>query len=129
MTPPVWRSTPTINGWRQPGANPDRPVSFKGTHVGTVTVEYFNGTAKVTYSMSGVLNPVTRVAYSLVEAQLYVGAEILPTDVNGEFTVAPGQYPDVAGELKNVARKEFTVTGLSGSVYLVAHATVAGFPL
>jgi len=110
-------------------AGAGRCDTSKGTHVGTVTVDYFNGTAKVTYRMSGVLNPVTRVVYSMVEAQLYVGPEILPTDVNGEFTVAPGQYPDVAGELKNVASKEFTVTGLSGAVYLVAHATVAGFPL
>lgn len=100
----------------------------KGTYVGTVTVIYFDGTAKVTYTTSG-KNPTTGVAYNMVEAQLYVGREILPRDVIGEFTVAPGQYPEVAGELNNVTSKEFTVTGLSGPVYLVAHATVAGFPL
>ena len=100
----------------------------KGTRVGTVTVEYYGDTATVTYGMSGT-NPATGVAYNLVEAQLYVGSEILPKDVNGEYTVAPGQYPDVAGELKNVLTKTFTVTGLSGDVYVVAHATVAGFPL
>jgi len=100
----------------------------KGTRVGSVTVEYYNGTASVTYTMAGT-NPTTGVAYNLVEAQLYVGNEILPKDVNGEYTVAPGQYPDVAGELKNVLSKTFTVSGLSGEAYVVAHATVAGFPL
>lgn len=99
----------------------------KGTNVGTLTVSYTTGTATVTYNMQGT-NPMTGVAYNLVEAQLYVGDEILPRDVNGEFTVAPGQYPDVAGELKNVPSKTFVVEGLTGDIYVVAHATVTGFP-
>ncbi|MFA5924594.1 MAG: hypothetical protein WC856_25460 [Methylococcaceae bacterium] len=100
----------------------------KGTYVGTLTVNYAAGTATVTYNMQGT-NPMTGVAYNLVEAQLYVGNDILPKNVNGEFTVAPGQYPDVAGELKNVTSKTFVVEGLTGDIYVVAHATVAGFPL
>jgi hypothetical protein len=99
----------------------------KGTRVGTLTVEYSGGTAKVTYKMEGI-NPPTNVAYTMTEAQLYVGGEILPRN-NGEFTVAPGQYPYLATELKNVTTQTFTVTGLSGDIYVVAHATVAGFPL
>lgn len=99
----------------------------KGTHVGYLTVDYYDGSATVTYNMIGT-NPSTGVAYNLVEAQLYVGGEILPRDVNGEFTVAPGQYPENSGELRNVTTKSFTVEGLSGSVYVVAHASVAGFP-
>jgi hypothetical protein len=47
--------------------------------------------------------------------------------VIGEFTVAPGQYPDVAGELKSVFSKTFEITELSGGIYVVAHASVAGF--
>lgn len=99
----------------------------KGTYVGYLTVDYFNGSATVIFNMIG-SNPTTRVAYNMVEAHLYVGSEVLPRDVNGEFTVAPGQYPDVAGELNAVLSKTFTVSGLSGDIYVVAHATVAGFP-
>lgn len=99
-----------------------------GTKVGKLIVEYSAGTAIVSLVMEGT-NPSTGVAYNLVEAQLYVGAEPLPRDVNNEFTVAPGQYPDNAGELKSVRSKTFEVSGLSGKIYIVAHASVAGFPL
>lgn len=108
-------------------AGAGRCDTSKGTYVGYLDVNYYNGTATVTYTMSGT-NPTTKVAYNMVEAQLYVGSEILPRDVNGEFTVAPGQYPDVAGELNSVLTKTFEVSGLSGDIYVVAHATVAGFP-
>lgn len=100
----------------------------KGTLVGYIDVSYAGGTATVTFRTAGV-NPATGVAYNLVEAHLYVGSEVLPRDVNGEFTVAPGQYPDISGELKAATSKSFQVSGLSGKVYIVAHASVAGFPL
>ena len=81
----------------------------------------------MTYDMQGT-NPVTGVAYNLVEAQLYVGNDILPKN-NGVYTVAPGQYPDIADELKGALTKTFVVEGLTGDIYVVAHASVAGFPL
>ena len=99
----------------------------KGTNVGTLTVSYTAGTATVTYNMQGT-NPMTGVAYNLVEAQLYVGNDILPKN-NGVYTVAPGQYPDIADELKAALTKTFVVEDLTGDIYVVAHASVAGFPL
>lgn len=108
-------------------AGAGRCDTSKGTYVGYLTVDYFNGAATVTYNMEGV-NPSTGVAYNLVEAHLYVGNEVLPRDVNGEFTVAPGQYPDIAAELGGVRSKTFVISGLSGNINVVAHAVVAGFP-
>ncbi len=90
----------------------------KGTNVGTLTLVYNGSSAVATYNMK---NP-----YKLQEAQLFLGADVLPVD-NGSYTVAPGQYPYNAGELNSVTSYTFNVTGLNGSIYLVAHATVSGF--
>lgn len=70
---------------------------------------------------------ITGLAYNMVETHLYVGGEPLARS-NGEYTVAPGQYLAIHSELNNVATDSYTITGLSGEVYVVAHATVAGFP-
>lgn len=92
----------------------------KGTLVGTVTVDYNNGTANVTFTTTGV--------YKMVETHLYVGSEPLARDVNGSYTVAPGQYPTIHGELTSGVQSDlYTVSGLSGDIYVVAHATVSGF--
>jgi hypothetical protein len=98
-----------------------------GTKVGTLAVDYDGSTAKVTFQASGT-NPATGLDYRLQETHLYVGSAPLPTN-NGEYTVAPGQYPTIHGELKGVASDSYTVTGLSGPIHVVAHATVSGFPL
>ena len=90
----------------------------KGTYVGQLTVDYSNGVANVTFT--------TFSLYNMVETHLYVGNE--PLARNGEYTVAPGQYPTIHGELANVTSDSYTVSGLSGDIYVVAHATVAGFP-
>lgn len=90
----------------------------KGTNVGTLTLVYNGSNAVVTYQMKS--------PYKLLEAQLFLGTDVLPTD-NGSYTVAPGQYPYNAGELTSVTSYTFNVTGLNGSIYLVAHATVSGF--
>jgi len=89
-----------------------------GTLVGSVDVVYANGIATVTYK--------TTAPYVLEEAQLYVGSDVMAMD-NGEYTVAPGQLGNNAGELDSVSSYTFTVSGLSGAVYLQAHATVSGF--
>lgn len=89
-----------------------------GTRVGTLTVAYSGSTATVTFTMLP--------GYVLDETHLYVGSEPLARDVNNEYTVAPGQYP-VQHDLTNATTDSDTVTGLSGSVYVVAHAVV-GFP-
>lgn len=98
-----------------------------GTKVGTMTVAYDGSKATVTMQTSGT-NPSSGLPYKLQETHLYVGSAPLATN-NGEYTVAPGQYPTIHGELKGVSSDSYTVTGLSGPIHVVAHATVSGFPL
>lgn len=88
----------------------------KGTKVGTLTVVYSGSTATVTYTMLA--------GFTLDETHLYVGGELLPRK-NGEYTVAPGQYPAIH-DLSGASSDSYTVSGLSGSVYVVAHAVVTG---
>jgi hypothetical protein len=88
----------------------------KGTLVGTLDVEYDGSTAVVTYNMN--------TGYTMEETHLYVGNEPLPKDVNGNYTVAPGQYPYIHESLGGATSDTYTVTGLSGDIYVVAHAVV-----
>ncbi len=90
----------------------------KGTLVGTLTVNYDGSTAVVTYTMDS--------PYTMDETHLYVGNEPLPRDVNGNYTVAPGQYP-YQHDLTDATTDTYTITGLSGDIYVVAHAVVCGF--
>ncbi|MGR5140231.1 hypothetical protein ACQKPX_00965 [Photobacterium sp. DNB23_23_1] len=98
----------------------------KGTKVGTLTVDYDGSQAKVTYQMTET-DGATGMPYTLTETQLYVGGEILPRN-EGDFTVAPGQYPENDSPHSNILFYQYTITGLSGGIYVVAHATVDGFP-
>lgn len=97
----------------------------KGTLVGTLTVNYDTvllGSAIVTFDID------EGSPYYMEENHLYVGNEILPRDVNGEFTVAPGQYPTIHDTLAAGTKKDtYVVNGLSGDIHVVAHATVCGF--
>lgn len=88
----------------------------KGTRVGTLTVAYNGSTATVTFTMLS--------GYVMDETHLYVGSEPLARDVNSEYTVAPGQYP-VRHDLTRATSDSYTVSGLSGPIYVVAHAVVA----
>jgi len=90
----------------------------KGVNVGTLSIDYDGQTAQVTYLM------VT--GFVLDETHLYMGEEPLPRDKMGDYTVAPGQYP-AQHDLTMATTDSYTITGLSGSVYLVAHAVV-GLP-
>lgn len=91
----------------------------KGTLVGTLTVEYNGSTATVWFDMDA--------PYYMDENHLYVGNEILARDVNGNFTVAPGQYPTIHDDLKGATSDSYIIEKLSGDIYVVAHATVCGF--
>ena len=64
--------------------------------------------------------------FYLEETQLYVGNEPLARNVNGEYTVAPGQYPAIHDDLDGTTSDMYTVMDLSGGVYVVAHASVIG---
>ena len=85
----------------------------KGTRTGTLTVVYSGSTVTVTYNLVS--------GYQLKETHLYVGNEILPRNVNNLHTVAPGQYPYIHENLSS-STDTYTVTGVSGNIYVVAHA-------
>lgn len=84
----------------------------KGANVGTLGVEYNGSSATVTYSMKS--------GFTMDETHLYVGSAPLATK-NGEYTVAPGQFPNTRN-LTKASTDSFTVNGLSGNIYVVAHA-------
>jgi len=94
-------------------------ILSKGKLVGTVTLVYDGSKATVTYKLNS--------PYQLVEAHLYLGSEILPRDNKGEYTIAPGKYGNIASGLNGATQYIFNVSGLSGQIYMVAHATVSGF--
>ena len=91
----------------------------KGRLVGTLTIDYDGSTANVTYEMSA--------GNWMTGTHLYVGNDHLPRDKKGNETVSPGQYPYKHDDLDNVTTDSYTVTGLSGNIYVVAHAVVCWF--
>ncbi|MBK9097348.1 MAG: DNRLRE domain-containing protein [bacterium] len=74
----------------------------KGTYVGDVTAVYANGTVTFTYDFEP--------GFSTEETHFYAGYTPVPRDKKGKPTVAPGQYK--------------IGTGLSGGIYIIAHAVV-----
>ncbi len=84
-----------------------------GILVGTLIVNYTPPTAVVTYSM---LN-----GYVLNATHLYVGNQILPMKKN-KYTTAPGQFPYKHQNLSGVSSDSYTINGLSGNIYVVAHS-------
>jgi len=83
----------------------------KGTLVGTLDVNYSGGSVTVTYN----IDP----AFTLDDTHLYVGNEILARNKKGRYTTAPGQFP-YSGQ------SSYTINGLSGDIYVVAHSVVCG---
>lgn len=80
-----------------------------GTYVGSVTVVYSGSTLTATFHTVG--------GWVMGESHLYVGAD--PTPPN----LTPGQFPfsnETSGTMHT-----YTVTGLDGPVYLIAHAAVS----
>jgi hypothetical protein len=88
----------------------------KGTLVGWLSVDYDGSTAIVTYNLYE--------GNYMTATHLYVGSDRLPKNKNGKETVAPGQYPYAHAPLDDVTTDSYTVTGLSGNIYIVAHADV-----
>ncbi|WP_340076484.1 hypothetical protein [Leptobacterium sp. I13] len=90
----------------------------KGTLVGTVTVAYDENTgeAEVTYTLDA--------GYTMRETHLYVGNDPYPKKRN-KYTVAPGQFP-YKHDLEDATSDSYTVTGLSGEIYVIAHGVVCG---
>ncbi len=98
------------------GAGGGQPAD--GTLVGWLTIDYVGATAIVTYNMYP--------GYTMDATHLYVGNDKLPVNKQGKYTVAPGQYPYKHDPLNDVTTDSYTVTGLSGDIYVVAHAVVCG---
>lgn len=90
----------------------------KGTLVGYLHVSYLNGSLSATYEM---LN-----GFYMTETHFYVGTDLYPMAKNGSYTVAPGQYPYKNEKLDYEKDDSYTVDGLSGDVYLIAHGVVCG---
>jgi hypothetical protein len=99
----------------------------RGTKVGNLSVNYSGSSATFTINIFGV-DSYTNVPYSLKEFHLYAGSEPFPRNNQGEFTIAPGQYPYKAEHLTDVKTYTFVVNNLSGDINFIAHATVLGFP-
>ena len=85
-----------------------------GTNVGTVTVVYSGSTATVTYNA---VSP-----YKIDVAQLYIGSAQMPL-FHSSPTAAPGQLGHTSSST-NFTSYTFTVTNLSGQIYVMAHADV-----
>jgi len=84
----------------------------KGTLVGYLSVSYDGFGAHVGY------NSIVPVVFE--ESHLYVGNDLLPLN-NGQYTVAPGQYPYIH-DLDGAAFDGYVISGLSGDIFVVAHA-------
>lgn len=74
----------------------------KGTYVGDVTAVYSGGTVSFTYDFEP--------GFSTSETHFYAGKTTVARDNKGKPTVAPGQYK--------------IGTGLTGGIYIIAHAVV-----
>ncbi len=85
----------------------------KGAVVGTLNIEYDGASATVTYTMAD--------GYTMDETHLYIGSQPLPSGNDGDDTVAPGQFGNIH-DLTDATSDTFVVDGLSGDIYVVAHA-------
>ncbi|NNK82480.1 MAG: T9SS type A sorting domain-containing protein [Flavobacteriaceae bacterium] len=88
-----------------------------GELVGEVIVEYEDGFVTITYNIFD--------GYELDEAQLYVGNEPYPYANNGNYTVAPGQYPYNVDYLEGESMYTYEpidVSAFEDGIYVIAHA-------
>lgn len=95
-----------------------------GTNVGHLLVSYSSGTATITYSTTG--------GYSLNACYLYAGtAPLYYKAGNGNsagYTVSGGHQPYKESALADgTTTWTRIITGLSGNIYVSAHANVKGF--
>ena len=83
----------------------------KGENIGTLTVDYDESTHTVTVNYD-----ITGSGYWMTETHLYVGNDPLPPNPG-----KPGQYP-YSHTLDNETTDDYTITGLYGDIYIIAHA-------
>ncbi|WP_158611378.1 T9SS type A sorting domain-containing protein [Mangrovimonas spongiae] len=90
-----------------------------GTHVGTAEIAYLNGEVTVTYTMNS--SGDNWYNFVMNEAHVYVGCGEYP-QLNGEDTVAPGQYTVVADNLNHVTEYTVGPIAASGPINVIVHA-------
>src|SRR5690606_14476409 len=61
--------------------------------------------------------------YAMSEAHVYIGCDKYPTN-NGNWTVAPGQYPYNWGSLDYVNDYSMVPISVSGPFYIIVHTVV-----
>lgn len=83
--------------------------------VGEVKLLYFAGEATVTFNLLP--------GYVLSETSLFIGNDMLPKD-GGVYTTDPSKYPYKHTGLGGVATDSYIISGLAGSIYVIAHAMV-----
>ena len=91
----------------------------KGSFSAKVRLNYEDGVATVLF--------IANDGNAFEETHLYIGNDPYPMQVKGKKvtpTVAPGQYPYQHGNLDNATRDTYSVDGLSGDIYIIAHAVV-----
>lgn len=91
----------------------------KGELAGKVWLKYKAGVAEVKFEAEN--------GYVLKETHIYIGNEPYPMQERGKKlvpTVAPGQYPYKHDNLDGAIIDSYTVDGLSGDIYLIAHSVV-----
>jgi hypothetical protein len=88
--------------------------------VGGLAVDYdgLTGTATITYNIT--------IDFLLLETNLYIGSSNLPTNALDLPTIWPKDYPYHHINLYGSLTDTFTVTGLSGNIYVIGHAVVCG---
>lgn len=83
------------------------------TKVGDLTIQYYGGTAKVTFTLLP--------GYTMDKTSLYIGNDMLPKD-GGNFTINPDKYP-YKHTLSGATTDTYTVSA-TGDIYVIAYANI-----
>lgn len=83
------------------------------TKVGDMTVQYYGGTAKVTFTLLP--------GYTMDKTSLYIGNNMLPMD-GGIYTIDPSKYP-FRHNLADAATDSYSVSA-TGNVYIIGYANI-----
>ncbi len=87
----------------------------KATMVGVVRLTYMAGEVNASFELFP--------GYEMSETSLYVGNDILPED-GGVYTTDPSKYTERHTGLGAAVTDSYSISGLSGSIYVIAHATI-----
>lgn len=90
-----------------------------GQLIGRLYVSYIGTTLTVDY--------VAYDGFGFYETHFYVGNEKYPRKRNGQFTVAPGQYPFSHSFPNGAIDDNFKVDRVSGKIFIIAHAVVCPY--